>query len=443
MSYLWRFCVLGAVALLVCPHTHANTEIDALKEKLLEVPNDVDVRLKLALRLAWAGDRTRARQQAKRVVRRAPQYWDAHLLLARLDAWQGQYLSAKKRLATVMAAQPDLKDGLLLAADVGLWSGDYGYARAAIAQLEQIEPTADLYTRLAVIEHKQLRYVKAYRLAGRALKLDPEHKQARQLRADTKFVTADLSTEFEVFPTDDPNLALAVGETLTVTVLPRSRVSYTAMYEYRWRFRTHNHRLALRADWRVTPKLTLTGLVRSGFVHVVPSFTAYAAADYQFSPRYSAGVQYIFDKMTWPGQLHRVRVNGGVQLEKNMRLNGAYYAGLLRHCGTNDLLQGVLLRNTWIRKPFEAYVQYAFGMELERPPLPAYLRGRFDDDVCLGDEFPGAPSLALVDTRAHEVGGQLLWHINKKTILRGGYGIQLRFGGDEVHLGHIAVRRWF
>jgi hypothetical protein len=110
----------------------------------------------------------------------------------------------------------------------------------------------------------------------------------------------------------------------------------------------------------------------------------------------------------------------------------------MRHCGESDLVEGAGVALTFTRPRFDIGGRYAFGMELERPPLPAYLAGRFDDNVC-NDDLPEEDALELIDTRAHELGGHALYRFAGRFYARSGYSINLRFSGEEVHMFHLAL----
>jgi hypothetical protein len=168
--------------------------------------------------------------------------------------------------------------------------------------------------------------------------------------------------------------------------------------------------------------------------------------DYQFSRQFGIGLDYIGDEMSWPGRFHRIRPGFGAAVSPQFRFDVTYTAGVLQHCGDTDIVHGAHVRASWLPQPLEAYVQYAYIVELERRPLPAFLMGEFDENVCpdeVGPLPPGVPPF-IADTRSHDMGMQVLYHWGRKTIVRGGYGIQLRVDGDDnFHVFHFAVRRWF
>lgn len=418
-------------------------EIAELEARLAESPKDVDVRLKLAFRLSWQGRRKAARGHAVRVVKAAPSYWDAHLLLARIDAWEGEYRAARGRIERVLASVPGHGEALALAADVGLWSRRLGEAEAALKALIEREPSADLYFKLARVYMERMDTLAARRYADKALSLDPDHRQARALRDGVHLVKLYATTQTEVFPALRGKARQAWGQTLVASILPASSLGVALTYDFHRRFATDNHRLGARLNLRATDSLTLTTFLRGGKTRVVPAWSADAGALWRLSSRLSLGARYNWDKMTWPGMLHRGTVSATSQLVPSLVVRAEYFGGLMRHCGDSDLVQGTALRTDWNRGPLALGVRYAFGVEVERPPLPAYLAGRLGDDFCLGDlgqEIEGSP-LDLVETRAHDVGGMASLELTSSTHLAVGYGIQLRFDDTEVHRVFLTLQQ--
>ena len=412
----------------------------SLRVALAERPDNVDLRLKLAIQLSHGGHRDEARVEARAVLDRAPKYWDAHVLLARIDAWDGKYTRAKRRVKRVLRAQPRHGDALSLAADLAKWAHQWKDAEDALRQLLAVttpaKAKADVYARLASVFHAQRKYLKAYGLAGKALKLDSTNKVAQQLRDDITFVSAELSSQVEVFPRSGQSNDIAHAQTLTLSLFPRGPVTYSLSYEYRWRFETNNHRFGLRTDWRATPNLTVFGAARSGFVSVLPRVSAMAGLNYTIKPGYRAGARYSYDKMPWPGNLHRVEGQLGVDLTKSVAVEAAYRVGLLRSCGKRELVQGARAHGEWARGRLSLRLQYGFGIDAERVGTGA------GADVCVPDRLMNEAPQRLIGQRVHDLGSQMTLRIGPKTSLRAGYGVQLRETG-EIHLGHSSIRRLF
>ncbi len=409
-------------------------------------PYNVDVRLQLASRLSWKNRRKEARHHATEVVKQAPKYWDAHILIARIDAWDGLYARANSRIEHVLKKQPDNVEAWIVAANIGLWSRNETRARRALNRLLKLAPSADIYYKHAQVSAQRNRMREAKGWAAKALKLDPEHQPSKRLQESVRIARVDYVIELERFPIDDPDQSLGLGGTLTATLFPGEWMSYTAIYQYQRRFGTNNNRLALRADYRMTPKLTLTAMMRVGVAEVVPQFTAFAQANYRVTKQHDVGLRYTGDKLAWPGSLHRMRFVSGVQLPF-LRLEGAYEIGVMTSCGTNRFIQGAELKGLVPVGSFVITGKFGFGMELERPPLPAFIEGRFGSDICIDDEvldeFPTAQPVRLVDTRAHSASLELKWNWSKTMSFRGGYGIQRRFSGNNVHLGYLGIQKSF
>jgi tetratricopeptide (TPR) repeat protein len=406
------------------------------------------VRLAQAYDLLKAKRDSEARQIAVQVTETIVNDWDAHLLIARVDAKEGHCDDALQRVHKVLSAQPKNREALELQADIGLWSEKPEQASTALDKLDEInnknkadkKEFADVLYRRAQLALQQGDSLKAYSLAGNALEYDPTHQAAREIRKQTHLLTTDIAGQFEVYPVKEISKKYGGGTTITATLFPRSLYSFTLLYEYIYRFASNNHRVTARTDWRVTNELTLMGAGRLGVVEVVPREGLQLGADYQFNKTYGASLTYLLDAMKWPGILHRVQPMVTVNLPLDFSVDTRYTFGVLAHCGKSDLLHGVHIRTTWAPRPFEAYVQYDFGMELEQLDLPSYYReGLCPSDVPADERY----RFKIAETRYHEIGTQLLFHIDEQTLIRAGYNLQIRFEGDLVHLTHIGIRRWF
>lgn len=405
------------------------------------------IRLAQAQQAFSEGENTKARQIALEVTETFQNDWGAHIMVARIDAREGRYDDALQRILKVLSAQPENKEALELLADVGLWSENSEQASIALDRLEAINRNengdrtelANIYYRRAQLALQKSDSIKAYHLAKTALEIDPSHRAARTVRKETHLVTTDVAGMFEVYPIPESERKYGGGTAITATLFPRSINSLTLLYEYIYRFASHNHRLSVRTDWRVTNALTLMGSIRYGVVEVVPRDGLQLGADYQIDQTYGAGFIYILDGMTWPGQLHRIRPMVRVNLPSDFNVDTHYTLGVLAHCDDTDIMHGVHIRTTWAPQPLEVYVQYDYGMELERLELPSTYR----EGLCPSDMPDVSYQFRIVDTRYHEVGTQLLYHIDKHLLVRMGYSLQIRFEGDLVHMTHLGIRRWF
>lgn len=420
-----------------------DAEIEELRRKLARHPEDVDIKLKLAFRLSWRNRRYEAKLLALEVIAIAPKYWDAHILASRLDAWRGDFKAARQRIDSVLETQPDNEDALTIAANIGLWSKSYRYGEEAVRALLEIKPTADRYYRMAQLEQVQGNLIAAKRYARKALALDPEHKRAEDLQLEITHLRLYAISEAQIYPALPGDARYGYSETFVLAILPGSKIGWALSYEFANRFNTQNHRFGARLNYQLLEPLIAFAYLRGGITEVVPAWTGYLGADYRITDAVNLGGRYTFDKMKWPGTLHRLGAAGGIQVSKTMRLDADYFAGLMRHCGNNDFIQGVRISSTIDFKGLQAIVRYAFGVEVEQPPLPAYLEGRFGDDFCLdelGSELMGA-GLKLVETRSQELAAQLSMKLGASTVLQGGYGIQLRFDNTEVHSFNLSVQQ--
>jgi len=439
---LRAFLVLLVVTWPGLPQVLAQQRLADIEAALRVTPGNLDLRMKLAQRLAGAGRYPVAQKQARKILEQAPNHWDAHLLLARIDGWQGRYDAALTRIKKVRAAVPYNMDALVLWADVATWGGRGYEARRALATIKKLRgPSASLYHRHAALHHTELDHYSAKRYNKLALALDQKHEPALRLNDDLRVLSAEAVFDTEFFPVDEPGKALAHGVTLSVTALPRARLSLTATYEYRYRFATNNHRMGIRGDLRINPKLTVWAAARAGLVEVVPELVAQVGADYAWSKRYTLSFQYRADKMTWPGTLHRLQTKLAIALPRQFSAGAQLEVGALRNCGDTTLIQGVGVSGGWAPKPWALSLGYFFGAEAERPVSPGLVMG---DSPCPTENSPlDSNAFRLIHTQSHTITARLQRALSKDTILTGGYALQSRFTGDLVHGIVVGIRRWF
>jgi hypothetical protein len=437
----------AALVLLACLCASALADDDPatviadLRKQVEEAPTDLDVRLKLAFHLAWNHEWDEARLLALGIAAAAPRYWDAHLLAARIDTWKHDYIGARGRLKTVLDAEPMNVEALTLAADIEFFAGRILEAEKKLEFLRQVDDSAHTYFRSAQVAVARHKSVAAYRFAAQALKREPDHKGAKALQQGVRLIRLDVTSAMEVFPVDDPDLRKGYSETLVLSIFPRGRLGGAISYEYNHRFGTDNHRFGLRGEVRITDRVSLAAFARMGKVEVVPKLTTYAGVEYEVSHRGTGHLYYIFDQMKWPGQLHRLQLGASVQATDSLEVGADFYAGLIRHCRQNSFIQTAIAHGLYTHGRFDIGGRYAFGMELERAPLPPYLEGRYEQDVCFEDVVGpvGEESIKLKDTKAHEVGGYLLVRLERRFHLRAGYEIQMRFNGTNVHFYHLSL----
>ncbi len=407
----------------------ATPALAALEREVREHPDDVDLRLRFAIALSHADRRDDARREAREVLARAPDYHDAALVLVRLDAWDHRWPQARAQLDEVLAKKPDHVEARLLAVDIALWSGDTAGARRALAAVPAgAIDKVDLMYRQAQIAQAERQHREALALARKIAEIEPTHAGARALRDSIATLSIESATDAELYPTRYEG-RYAVGETLTATVYPRARWSATAAYEYRRRFATDNHRIALRGDWRPTDRWDLLAFVRAGFVEVVPKLTTFGEARYNLG-RWVVGGRYTYDRMPWPGDLHRVQLSLGVALPKQIRLDGDIAVGVLRGCDSTIRVWSGRVRASWENRTWALGGAYGYGLEADRAITVS--------DPCAN------PNRMLVDHDVHAGGidvGRMLRQ--SRLALRLGYGLELRASSTLVHIGTLAVRAWF
>ena len=427
------------------PSPEASAEIAELEASLEETPEDVDLRLKLAFRLSWQGRGPEARKQAEKVIADAPEYWDAHILRARVTSWEKSYSEAREFLRPVLVAEPKNITALELLVTISMWSRDWKTAEETLVTLLALTPKAEYHYQLAQIAMEELDPWRARREAGRALQLAPDHKRAKALRRQVDVVKLYATSQMEFFPALEGENRRAYSQTLVASLLPGASLGVAFRYDFSRRFSTDNHRFGARVNFRVDEETVLSTALRGGKTSVLPQWSADVGAVHRFTKDISVGARYNLDVMKWPGTLHRGTILVSSQIDSNVLLGAQYFGGVMRHCGDSEFVQGAAIKSRFSRGALAAEVRYAFGTELERPALPAFLQGRLDDDFCLddlGQDVSGSP-IDLSETRAHELGATGSVQLGASTQVLVGYGIQLRFDNSEVHLAHLTLQQAF
>ncbi len=403
-------------------------EVERLQAELATRPDDVDLRLRLALALAWSDRRDDARREARAVLTQAPEYRDAELLLARLAAWDQQWRDARAHLARVLAAAPADPEARLLAVDIALWSGDLPGARSAVAALPPVgvDEVERLY-RHALLAAAEGDSRKTLSLAGRILALDPQHAGTRRLRQSVSYLSVESATAVEVYPRAYAR-RLAASETLTASVFPGARWSASVIYEYRRRFGTHNHRVAVRGDWNPGQRWSLVGLLRVGMVDVVPRLTTLAELRRRVG-RGSLGGRYTFDLMPWPGRLHRAHAAAAAPLGRHLWVEADAFAGVLSGCDQLRPVWGAHGRLTHGGTRWELGASAGYGLEVDRGISRAVR-----ENPCAGS------TRDLVDVAVAAGALHVQRSLGSRWHVRATYGFEHHPGSIWIHLGGVAVR---
>jgi hypothetical protein len=417
-------------------------QVRDLTAKLAEHPDDVDIRLALAYRLAWTGKHADATREAKAVLDRAPEYAEAYVLLAQVAAWDHDYETARAWLVSLEARQPLDETQLLLRSDTYLWEGRPAEARAVLDTIHPVGFDLDLWLHRAQVEAADLRTWRAHELAAEILARDPDDQQAQQIFGDTRRLLAVVETYLGWYPVTDPSQRLATGAAATLVAFPLARFSVTAAYEYDYRFGTNNHRPSLRADWRPTKEITLTAYARAGWVRVVPAVTAYAAVRWDFAAGAAITGRYTYDAMPWPGQLHRVTLEAGHDLPHRLRVDGSLSGGLLDSCGTWQKIYGADVQVSYVRPHWQVGLKAAHYTELDRPPLPAFLEGMYGANVCPSDLGSDAGLLDLSNVEATDVALVGSYQLDQRDTVSASYTFE-RIGILDVNTIGFALRRSF
>jgi YaiO family outer membrane protein len=127
-NILWIVCC----AILLIPNT-----VWAQQDTIGRTTDELFI---LARDRAAEGKYREARQLARAVLVRAPQYHDASILLARTYAWEQRYDSARVILKHVLRSAPSTVDAFDALTDVEFWSQQYEEVLALIQQALQLYP---------------------------------------------------------------------------------------------------------------------------------------------------------------------------------------------------------------------------------------------------------------------------------------------------------------
>ncbi len=420
-----------------------DTQVSDLRLALEKNPDDIDLRLKLAFHLSWQGEGEKARELAEQVIAIAPKYWDAHILRARMTAWSGALAEARQQLDPVLVASPENREALQLLVTIAIWAEDWTTAESTLNDLIAKEPSAELYFQLAQIAVAKLDPLEARHKAGKALSLDPDHPRARALRQQVKLLKLSSTTQLELFSALQGENRHAYSQVLLASILPGAALGAVLRYDFSRRFATDNHRLGARLNLRADEDLLFSIFLRGGKTKVLPRWSGDVGVTRRLSPHVSLGARYNLDSMAWPGTLHRGTGILTIAANKHLLLGAQYFAGIMRHCGESNFVQGVRVRSRLTHGRMMAELRYAFGTELERPALAPFLEGRVGSDFCAnkaGDDSP----LDLEETRAHEVGGTASVEVHSLSLaILGGYALQLRLDDTKVHIAHLSLQRSF
>lgn len=338
-------------------------EIARLEAHLVEHPQDVDARLKLAITLSHANRTDASRTQAERVLEAAPEYWDAHLLIARLDAWAANYDEARGRLTRVLEKAPDNREAQRQLAKVELWAGEPARTVSILETLLVRERSPELLVELAQAELERRHTIAAYQHATEALELAPNDDRAKTMREAATLVRADVRVEVE----NGTGGQLGHGEVLAVTALPDNFIGFTITEEFRRRFGTDNNRVGATGFWRPAKPITATAHLAFGLpAKVVSQLTAGATLNAQIFGPIDGSFGYTFDRFPTDLLLHRIRADVGVRLIDTLSVLVAYTFGVTVAEEERDTLHHGQARIRWEPLPLIIRASYGFGRQIDR-----------------------------------------------------------------------------
>ncbi|MCP4603184.1 MAG: hypothetical protein GY847_22165 [Proteobacteria bacterium] len=433
-----------------------------------QYPDDVDVRLRLAYRLAWDKKFEEAEQQALLVIAKAPKYWDAHLLLARIAGWQKRYDEALEYLQPVLKHDPQNRAGLLLKLDILTWKEDTNAAALIVEELFSAGyKNADLYYRRAQIDRQRLRYLIAYQYAKLALELDPFHEPSKQLIRDTRLVTVYMSHEFEIFgfsnkdkevlatSADESGDRFGYGLLMTGQVWSRSRLSASVLNTFRYRYQTVNNQIGMELIYRPTSTwdLTVSGTIGVP-AEVVPQKSLFFSVRKEFMPWVDTTLSYNFDVLPWPEKepafLQRPALDVGVHVHEQVRLGTTYIMGLMHYCSEpTKITHSAQFKGQWTWRTISLTCSYGYGEEHDKSATSRVAQGQCENLSAEYDEIDYDKIMfGLIGIHIHSIGLQASWEMLRTFTLRGGYSLQLRMADSNeltmpAHIMNLGGSIWF
>jgi len=126
-----------------------------------------------------------ARALYEKLLERDPQNLDYQMWIARLSAWMKDYAKSIETYDGVLAREPRNTEALVGKAYVFLWQHHYAEAGELLAQAEAIAPEdPDVQLALARMCHYQSQERAAAAHVSKALSLDPDNAEAKDLRGE-------------------------------------------------------------------------------------------------------------------------------------------------------------------------------------------------------------------------------------------------------------------
>jgi tetratricopeptide (TPR) repeat protein len=445
---------LSLAAQLVC----ASWERREAERALGREPENADVVLRYAHVLAREGDLDTAAKYASRVIEMAPKYMDAHLLLARIDAWQQRYEAALERLSLILSHEPEHPEALQLKMDILLWMGDARSSAALIEERIAAEgESADLYYLLAQAEREQLKYLKAYKHAKKALALDPNHRGARAIVEETRLLTYTANHEIEYYDFEGTVAGpdrFGYGLNLAATLFTAARFSVTFLNEARYRFQTANNLAGLALTYRPARFMDLSLMGALGApAEVVSRVKAKATLRTDVTKRADVALSYGFDLLPWPdrdpGNLQRAFLDVGVNAHKRVRLGAGYTLGLLNYCDEDPIVShSGYFSVKWIGDVVSVQCLYSYGQEHDPLSVGVVDLRSCEEIAAVERASRGAYGFSLTGIRIHTGGLQLNWHFTRTVTLIWGYRLDLRTSNrndlvTDAHIMNVGASVWF
>lgn len=155
---------------------------------------NVDEAFARARTMAFAGERSEARDLAYAILEQSPNYHDVRILIARTYAWDGSYDKAREELNYVLERQPDYKDALFAAIDNERWAENeqamLNYSKQAV-KYHSVD--TDVLLKRAESLHSAGKDREAVKVLNQLEQIDKSNEDAQQLRASIKTSRQDYT----------------------------------------------------------------------------------------------------------------------------------------------------------------------------------------------------------------------------------------------------------
>lgn len=157
---------------------------------------DLDKMFKSARDLAFQGDRKKAKEICKNILKKKPEYQGVRIFLGRIYSWDKEYDLARRELLLVIQENPSHLDAISALIDVEYWANDFVKALMYCDEGLKKDPNhRDFLYKKAQIFETQGKYEEASENIYLLLKMDSGHTDAQELLNRIQFSTQLFETK--------------------------------------------------------------------------------------------------------------------------------------------------------------------------------------------------------------------------------------------------------